>query len=124
MKTALDPRHQKRQEAVKALFAQSFMKQPNREETVKNVLANLDAIDDKIKLIAPEFPIDKINKVDLAILRLGVYELTMDRRQPQKVVIDEAIELAKEFGNDSSAAFINGALGKLIKITKDENTGV
>jgi len=115
MKTPLDPRHQKRQDAVKSLFAESFIKQSSRNSVVKDVLDNLDAIDDKIKIIAPEFPIDKINKVDLAILRLGVYELTIEGSAPQKVVIDEAIELAKEFGNDSSAAFVNGALGKLVK---------
>ena len=51
----------------------------------------------------------------MAILRLGVYELIIKPEAPQKVVIDEAIELAKEFGNESSAAFINGALGKLVK---------
>ena len=78
-------------------------------------MENLDAIDGKIVVLAPEFPIDKINKVDLAILRLGVYELTIDTTQPERVVIDEAIELAKEFGNDASPGFINGALGKLVK---------
>lgn len=119
MKTPKDPRHQKRQEVVKQLFAESFLHQPTNNATVKAVLENLSTIDDKITVIAPEFPIDKINKVDLAILRLGVYELSYDKKQPQKVVIDEAIELAKEFGNDASPAFVNGALGKLIK---DENT--
>ena len=115
MKTPKDPRHQRRQEIVKSLFAESFHHQPTSNETVKLVLENLTPIDDKIKVIAPELPIDKINKVDHAILRLGVYELTIDKNQPEKVVIDEAIELAKEFGNDASPAFINGALGKLVK---------
>ncbi len=115
MKTILDPRHKNRQEAVKELFAQSFHEQPQKNEKVKEILSNLSSIDAQISEIAPEFPIDKINKVDLAILRLGVYELTIDKSQPVKVIIDEEIELAKEFGNESSAAFINGALGKLIK---------
>ncbi len=115
MKTSLDPRHKKRQEAVKTLFAESFIKQPGRSAEVDAVLSNLEVIDAKIREIAPEFPTDKINRVDLAILRLGVYEITIDQTQPQKVVIDEAIELAKEFGNESSASFINGALGKLVK---------
>ena len=124
MKTPLDPRHQKRQEIVKVLFAQSFTKQPNRNVTAKEILKHLEVIDDKIKTIAPEFPIDKINKVDLAILRLGVYELTIQPTAPQKVIIDEAIELAKEFGGSNSAGFVNGALGKLIKDIENESTKV
>ena len=115
MKTARDPRHVRRQEIVKSLFAQSFTKQPKLDPTVKEIVKNLEMIDTKIELVAPEFPIDKINKVDLSILRLGVYELLFEKTQPQKVIIDEAIELAKEFGGDSSAAFVNGALGNLVK---------
>lgn len=118
MKTSLDPRHKKRQDAVKLLFAQSFTKQPTNNATVKAVLENLKKIDKKIEKIAPEFPIEKINRVDLAILRLGIFELTTDKTQPKKVVIDEAIELAKEFGGESSPGFINGALGKLLKSIK------
>jgi N utilization substance protein B len=124
MKTPKDPRHMRRQEAVKALFAESFIKQNSKIALVQKVLNNISTIDEEIKIIAPEFPIDKINKVDLAILRLGVYELAIDKSEPEKAVIDEAIELAKEFGNDSSAAFINGALGKLVATIKNENTGV
>ncbi len=115
MKTPLDPRHQKRQETVKMLFAESFIAQKGHTELIKKILENKESIDDKIETIAPEFPIDKINKVDLAILRLGVYELSIAPEAPQKVVIDEAIELAKEFGGENSASFINGALGKLVK---------
>jgi transcription antitermination protein NusB len=108
---------------VKQLFAESFHHQRSNTDTVKLILENLPVIDGKIEGIAPEFPIDKINKVDLAVLRLGVYELAIDQKEPEKVVIDEAIELAKEFGNDASPAFINGALGKLIK-EQHENTTV
>lgn len=114
MKTPLDPRHKARQETVKGLFAASFTKQRRLNPVAKTVLTHQDTIDDKIKIIAPEFPIEKINRSDLAILRLGVFELMIDKSQPQKVVIDEAIELAKEFGNNASPAFINGALGALI----------
>lgn len=114
MKTPLDPRHKKRQEIVKQLFAHSFMAHTYRDETLKVIVESLPTIDETITKIAPEFPIDKINKVDLAILRLGVYELTIDKKEPQKVVIDEAIELAKEFGGYSSPAFVNGALGNLL----------
>lgn len=116
MKTSLDPRHKKRQETVKVLFAESFYDQPTGNITAKAILSNLKKIDRVLTKIAPGFPIDKTNKVDLAILRLGIYELLINRKEPQKVVIDEAIELAKEFGGDTSPGFINGALGKLIKI--------
>ena len=57
-------------------------------------------------------------KVDLAILRLAAFEIILDKGVPPKVAIDEAIELGKEYGSDSSAAFINGALGNLIEIKK------
>ncbi len=115
MKTPKDPRHVARQEIVKELFAESFNKQPHRNQTVKYILSKLSKIDKLISNIAPEFPIEKINRVDLAILRLGVYELTIDKKQPKKVIIDEAVELAKEFGGETSASFVNGALGKLVK---------
>lgn len=115
MKTSKDPRHKNRQELVKVLFAESFTPQPSQNKTVKQIIELLPEIDRKIAEIAPDFPTDKINKVDLAILRLGTYELIYDKSQPQKVVIDEAIELAKEFGNQTSASFVNGALGKLTR---------
>ena len=79
----------------------------------KRILPHMEIIDKKIESAAPEFSIDKINKTDLAILRLAVYELLIEKTQPTKVIIDEAIELAKEYGGDSSPAFINGALGNI-----------
>ncbi|MGE5041602.1 MAG: transcription antitermination factor NusB [Candidatus Levyibacteriota bacterium] len=114
MKTSLDPRHQKRQHIVQLLFAQTFQTD-KFDPLIKPILEHIADIDAWITKIAPEFPIDKINKVDLSILRLTVYELTIEKEAPEKVYIDEAIELAKEFGGENSPAFINGALGKLIK---------
>ncbi len=119
MKTALDPRHKKRQKIVEDLFKVEFHKQPVGPNSAE-ILDHLNLLDEKIKGAAPEFPIDKINKVDLAILRLAVYELTVAKREPPKVIVDEAIELAKEYGGESSPAFINGALGKVI--TNDKTT--
>lgn len=113
MKTALDPRHKKRQKIVEDLFKVDFHKQPIGLEA-KLVMENQEQIDGKIKEAAPEFPIDKINKTDLAILRLATYELLIAKKEPEKVIVDEAIELAKEYGGDNSPAFINGALGKII----------
>ena len=115
MKTSRDPRHLKRQTIVKNLFAQSFIRQRINDPKIKTILENLEKIDGYIVQIAPEFPIEKLNKIDLAILRLAVYEIIMENTQPQKVVVDEAIELAKELGGEATPAFINGALGKLLK---------
>ena len=113
MKTAKDPRHKKRQKVIEDLFKIEFIEQPIGEKA-REVMDNQTLIDDKIKEAAPEFPIDKINKADLAILRLATYELLITRKEPPKVIVDEAIELAKEYGGEASPAFINGALGKII----------
>ncbi len=118
MKTSLDPRHKKRQTIVEDLFRTDFHKQPISEAAQK-IVDSKDVIDEHIKKAAPQFPIDKINKIDLAILRLAIFELLIDSKQPSKVIIDEAIELSKEYGGETSPAFINGALGNIIK---DETT--
>jgi len=110
MKSSTDPRHQKRRDVIKQLFAESFTKQASKTALVKKVLDNLGAIDDKIQRAAPTWPIDKLNKIDLAILRLAVYEL-LEKTTPPKVIIDEAVELAKEYGGETTPSFINGVLG-------------
>jgi transcription antitermination protein NusB len=114
MKTPQDPRHKKRQKLVEDLFRADFHSQ-KIDPTAQIVLENKELIDSTIHLAAPEFPIEKINKTDLAILRLAVYELLIEQKQPHKVIIDEAIELAKEYGGDTSPSFINGALGNIVK---------
>lgn len=113
MKTPLDPRHKKRQKLIQELFRMDFHKQKG-DVFAKNILAHKEFIDGKIRNAAPEFPIGKINKVDLAVLRLAVFELLVERKEPQKVIIDEAIELAKEYGGETSPSFINGALGNIL----------
>lgn len=115
MKTASDPRHKERQKTVKEIFAWEANKTHPLSEKSISVTKNLARIDSFIKESAPEWELDRINKIDLAILRLGVYELTIDPVAPAKVIIDEAVELAKEFGNETSPGFINGALGKVLK---------
>lgn len=112
MKTPLDPRHKKRQKLVEELFMIDFHQQKVGPDT-KRIITHIAFIDKKIVKAAPEFTIDKINKTDLAILRLAIYELLVEKKQPPKVIIDEAIELAKEYGGDTSPAFINGALGHI-----------
>ena len=98
MKTAKDPRHQKRITVVQELFSVSFKKGENYLPKTKQILKLLNKIDPLITSSAPEFPLDKIAKVDLAILRLAIYELTIEKKEPPKVIIDEAVELAKELG--------------------------
>lgn len=115
MKTSEDPRHKKRQEVVQQLFSYSFHTQKINNPKAQEIIRNLTAIDEIIANIAPEYPIEKINKVDLAILREAIYELQFEKDTPPKVVIDEAIELGKEFGGDATPAFVNGALGKYLK---------
>jgi len=112
MKTASDPRHKTRQKIVKELFANEFAAQES-SPTTKKIVENSRDIDKLIVKAAPEWPIEKINKVDLAILRLAVWELK-EKKNPEKVVIDEAVELAKEYGSEGSPPFVNGVLGNII----------
>lgn len=113
MKTALDPRHQKRIHTMQALFTHSFQK--SRSTYIQYIVPSLSLLDEKISHAAPEWPIEKIAKIDLAILRLAVYELTVEKKEPPKVIIDEAIELAKAYGNEHSQEFVNGVLGTILK---------
>lgn len=91
--------------------------QPFMESLLKGVLAKKDDIDLVIGKAAPEWPLERIAPVDRNILRLGLFELLFaDRSQvPAKVAINEAIELAKTFGGDSSGRFVNGVLGAVYK---------
>jgi N utilization substance protein B len=114
MKTKKDPRHLERIQTVKALFATSFTNQDNTPPLAVKVLNKIDLIDRKVVKSAPAWPIDKLNKIDLAILRLAIYELE-STKTPPKVVIDEAVELAKEFGAEGSPSFVNGVLGTIYK---------
>ena len=85
---------------------------------IKGVLSNLQEIDKTITKFAPEWPIQQITNVDRNILRVGVYELLFDKSIPDKVAINEAIELAKTFGGESSGKFVNGVLGSIYKEKK------
>lgn len=120
MKTPTDPRHLRRKEAIKAIFASEFTKQPNLPELVRKILKKQRKIDKEIEKAAPAWPIDKLNKIDLAILRLAIYELEYEDTPP-KVVIDEAVELAKEYGGESSPSFVNGVLGTIYSENERKN---
>ncbi len=82
---------------------------------VDGVKKHLSRIDEIIVDSAPEWPIDKIAKVDLVILRIAVFELVFGKKAPSKVVVDECVELAKEYGNDTSHKFVNGVLGAILE---------
>jgi transcription antitermination protein NusB len=84
-------------------------------ELVNGVVKNLTAIDQIIVKNAPEWPMDQVPPVDRNVLRLGVFELMFLKQVPPKVVINEAVELAKTFGGESSGKFVNGVLGALFK---------
>lgn len=116
MKTATDPRHRHRIDLVQHLFSSQFQSKP--DDLTKPIWEALGEIDPLIREIAPEWPIEKLNPIDLAILRLSIYELVIDKDAPYKVIIDEAVEIAKEFGGEGSPAFINGALGHLVQLKK------
>ena len=122
MKTPHDPRHKNREKAVKELFAWHFQKgQPIKNKLAQQVIKNQSKIDKTISQAASEWPIAQINRTDLAILRLAVWELTVAAKEPPKVIIDEAVELAKTYGSEKSSSFINGVLGTVYKkIGKNE----
>ncbi len=81
------------------------------DRIVDGVVTNVTAIDQQITKVAPEWPIDQIASIDKAILRVAIFELLYDTDVPPKVVINEAVELGKTFGSDSTSRFVNGVLG-------------
>jgi N utilization substance protein B len=87
---------------------------------VKGVDEKAPELDARLQPIAPEWPIDQISRMDRIILRMGLYELTFYKDTPTKVVINEAVELAKAFGGDNSSKFINGVLGTIYKNSLEE----
>jgi transcription antitermination protein NusB len=132
----VDARHSARAIALQQLFGRFFAPEDSSVfpiEDLKEVLeveeydanlvskivagtvSNTDVIDGIIHKLAPTWPIDQIAPVDLVILRMSVWEAFIQRKTPAKVVINEAIELARQFGGTRSSSFINGVLGTLYK---------
>ena len=136
-------RHLSRTIALQSLFEWDFNGQKDDfEQIIKNTLKefarsmddtdfvyslaegvkdNLPAIDAIIVKTAPEWPIEQIPPVDRNVLRLGIYELQFLKDVPPKVAINEAVELAKSFGGESSGKFLNGVLGTLYKEMEPES---
>lgn len=138
-----DPRHKKRIALMQQLFAYTFVDrgempvQPTTayqtptesddeipvgdDEIIQKIVARIPEIDALLQENAPERPLKDINKVDLAILRLIMFE-SLQEKTPKKVLINEAIELAKKYGTESSPKFVNGVLGKLLMHTNREES--
>ena len=130
--TKAGQRRKAREAALQALFEIDFVKHdldqtlqwlseefglPTESESfvrdlVKGVVENRESLDETIRRFAPAWPIEDIASVDRNILRLGVYEIWL-KKVPAKVAINEAVELAKVFGADNSAKFVNGVLGSV-----------
>ncbi len=85
------------------------------KKLVHGVSKNAAKLDKELQPVAPEWPIDQIARMDRLVLRIGLYELENEADVPPKVVINEAVELAKAFGGDNSSKFVNGVLGTLLR---------
>ncbi len=144
MKNTNDPRHTARSLLLQELFLDSYRKSQsiismNFEveeclkiieetsydeklyKTVKNgITENIDEINKLIHKHAPLWPIEQIKLVDLQILKIAIFEGFIGKVTPPKVAIDEAIELAKEFGGQTSDKFVNGVLGALYEKEKSQ----
>ena len=96
-------------------FAPDFDDGGYVEKTLDGVMDNIEEIDKTLTEFAPDWPLDTMTIVDRNILRLGLYELKYAKDIPAKVALNEAIELAKTFGGESSGKFVNGVLGAIYK---------
>lgn len=95
---------------------------PFVERLVTGTIKYQDELDAILQPIAPEWPIDQIARMDRVVLRMGLFELKYETATPPKVVINEAVELAKAFGGDNSSKFINGVLGTAYRQINGEDT--
>lgn len=145
MKRSTDPRHLARILALQELFTKYFLANSEitqtipiselvsideideydialRENILIGVTENKDSIDELITKYAPQWPIQQMKLVDLQILRIAIFEGFVEKITPPKVAIDEAIEIAKDFGGESSGKFVNGVLGAIYEEMKEEIT--
>jgi N utilization substance protein B len=143
MKKATDPRHLSRELALQHLFSNDFVagkdnvvefdisqltqldeiEEYNDElynSLINGVKENQAEIDSLIAKFAPQWPISQMKLVDIQILRMSIYEAFISKMTPPKVAIDEAIELAKEFGGESSSKFVNGVLGAIYEKNREK----
>lgn len=103
---------------IERLLKESDLGQEGRDfarELVKGASISKEDIDQTLGSLAPSWPLDQTPLVDRNILRLAAFEMKYQRLTPSKVVINEAVELAKTYGGDSSSRFVNGVLGSLLE---------
>jgi len=93
-------------------------------ELVHGVLDNQEQLNGTIKRLATAFPVDQLAPMDRNILRIALYEILIDQKTPAKVAVNEAVELAKEFGADASPKFVNGVLGAVIPKDKERKNQI
>ena len=98
-----------------AEFASDLDEKEFAQNIVDGTIKNQETIDGLITKFAPDWPLPKITTVDRNVLRIGTFELTYTHEIPSKVAINEAIELAKTFGGESSGKFVNGVLGAVYR---------
>ena len=92
------------------------------DNLISGVLSTQSQLDEKLQPLAPEWPISQLLRIDRAVLRIGLYELLYCADTvPPKVVINEAVELAKAFGSDNSGKFVNGVLGTALRTLVEES---
>ena len=112
------------EETLKNLQAEAGLSEENigfARELVEGVVRYKEKLDALIRRYAPAWPIEQIAVIDRNILRLAIFEILIDNKIPVKVAINEAVELAKDFGGDTSSKFINGVLGAVSANIKKEN---
>ncbi len=111
----IDDLIQKTFQSMEEVYAEKNVKYDMAEDLIRGAIGNKESIDSIIGKCAPEWPVDQISRIDANILRIAIYELLYRKEAPVKVTIDEAVELAKEFGSDASSKFVNGVLGTVVK---------
>ena len=102
------------------LLSETNLSEENKEFVrflVSGTIKNKEEIDGNIRKFATAWPVDQIAIVDRNILRLAIFEILFDNKVPVKVAVNEAVELAKTFGSDSSSKFVNGVLGAVSALT-------
>lgn len=102
-------------------FSKTIDDQQFIRRIVNGVNKEAKKLDELLQPIAPEWPIDQIARMDRLILEMGLYELIYEKKTPVKVVINEAIELAKAFGGDNSSKFINGVMGTFLRNQEEKS---
>ncbi len=109
----MDTRHTRRMKIVQELYSTLVNQNTVAATKTTHILSSVHELDRYIQKAAQKYSIENIAKVDLSILRLAVYELVIERKEPAKVIINEAINLAKELAGEKSPGFVNAVLGKI-----------